>query len=117
VRKQEPLKAPAVEGKILRAIAGNRPKKLPLTPDPSPPRHFVFAGHKPPQARGRGEPIRPRCGKMAAGARALAGLAIGDSHGGEVTLVLGLVQQDTSPALPHARRRTSGRATPPTTLS
>ena len=50
---------------------------------------------------------------MAAGARALAGLGIGDSHGGEVTLVLGLVQQDTSPALPHARRRTSGRATLP----
>jgi hypothetical protein len=50
---------------------------------------------------------------MAAGARARAGLRIGDSHGGEVTLVLGLVQQDTSLAIPHARRRTSGRATAP----
>ena len=93
---------------FLRAIAGSRPKILPLTPDASPPRHFVFAGHKPAQARGRGEPIRPSYGKMTADARALAGLGIGDSHVGEVTLVLGLVQQDTSLALPDAARGTSG---------
>ena len=36
----------------------------PLTPDPSPPRHFVFPARGPAQAEGRGEPNRARCGGM-----------------------------------------------------
>ena len=52
-------------GEVPRASVGSRSKKPPpLTPDPSPPRHFVFPARRPAQAGGRGEPNRARCGGM-----------------------------------------------------
>jgi hypothetical protein len=53
VRKQERLEAPAGEGEILRAIAGIRPKKLPLTPTPLPLAILSLQGTSP-RRRGGG---------------------------------------------------------------